>query len=395
MLGISSFLDVYIFALFLLSTDPLSKGELPVEKDETGKKVSQDPSSQYIESESRADGPVTLSGERRTRSELRPILQESSSELAVSTLPIGEVKLSLSCNSVVGRPDFHMPNLQDVIKLTEEKCLHSYKIIDPNFSVKKLLRHMCESFLELGTDSTDKSQDGSTNVIPTLNGLDDHVQASKMPSFDDCAVSDEERKSEDPEYSKTFGLVVVPQCEPIPDDSRSFNDINDVTRGKEKVRISWVNELNSEFPDPFCYIPQSLVFKNANLNFSLSKIGVENCCATCYGDCILGSAPCCCARMTGNEFVYSSAGILKEPFLDECISMTLHPSCLIYCEECPLETVKNDDCLEPCKGHLKRKFIKECWSKCGCRKQCGNRVVQRGITCNLQVSILLSSHFCC
>ncbi|XP_060667287.1 probable inactive histone-lysine N-methyltransferase SUVR1 isoform X3 [Ziziphus jujuba] len=310
----------YGVPIAMIHPDPLSKGELPVEKDEIGKKVGEDTSSQYIETESRANGPVALSSERRTNGEFAPSLQESSSELAVSTL--GEVKLSLSCNSAVGRPDFHMPNLDDVIKLTEEKCLHSYKIIDPNFSVPKLLRHMCESFLELGTDSTDKSQDGSTNVIPTLSGLDDHVQGSKRTSFDDCVVSDQEKKSEDPECTKMCGLVVVPQCEPVPDDSRSFNDINDVTRGEERVRISWVNELNS---------------------------------------------------------------ILKESFLDECISMTRHPPCLIYCKECPLERVKNDDCLEPCKGHLKRKFIKECWSKCGCSKQCGNRVVQRGITCNLQV----------
>ncbi|KAI5436217.1 hypothetical protein KIW84_022618 [Lathyrus oleraceus] len=33
--------------------------------------------------------------------------------------------------------------------------------------------------------------------------------------------------------------------------------------------------------------------------------------------------------------------------------------------------------LEPCKGHLKRKFIKECWSKCGCRNHCGNQIVQQ------------------
>lgn len=59
-----------------------------------------------------------------------------------------------------------------------------------------------------------------------------------------------------------------------------------------------------------------------------------------------------------------------------------HP---LYCKSCPLERVKNDDCLEPCKGHSRRKFIKECWSKCGCVMQCGNRVVQRGLNCKLQV----------
>ncbi|KEH42259.1 SUVR2 histone-lysine N-methyltransferase [Medicago truncatula] len=38
-----------------------------------------------------------------------------------------------------------------------------------------------------------------------------------------------------------------------------------------------------------------------------------------------------------------------------------------------------------CKGHLVRKFIKECWRKCGCDMQCGNRVVQRGLSRKLQV----------
>ncbi|KAI5421566.1 hypothetical protein KIW84_045110 [Lathyrus oleraceus] len=47
--------------------------------------------------------------------------------------------------------------------------------------------------------------------------------------------------------------------------------------------------------------------------------------------------------------------------------------------------------LEPCKGHLKRKFIKECWSKCGCRNHCGNQIVQRGLTCNFQDTCCISA----
>ena len=128
------------------------------------------------------------------------------------------------------------------------------------------------------------------------------------------------------------------------------------------------------------------------MKFSLFKIGDESCCATCFSDCISASVPCRCAQVTGGEFAYSSRGLLKEQFVDACISMTRHP-CLIFCKECPLERVKNDDCSEPCKGHLKRKFIKECWSKCGCSKQCGNRVVQRGITCSLQVLNMPPSAF--
>ncbi|OAY83639.1 Histone-lysine N-methyltransferase SUVR4, partial [Ananas comosus] len=47
---------------------------------------------------------------------------------------------------------------------------------------------------------------------------------------------------------------------------------------------------------------------------------------------------------------------------------------LFYCKDCPLERAKNEVRPDPCKGHPMRKFIKECWSKCGCNKQCGNRV---------------------
>jgi hypothetical protein len=70
-----------------------------------------------------------------------------------------------------------------------------------------------------------------------------------------------------------------------------------------------------------------------------------------------------------------------------------HPH--FYCKICPLEKIKIDQNFDspkakmnpdPCKGHLIRKFIKECWRKCGCTRNCGNRVVQRGITCSLQAS---------
>ncbi|EEF34035.1 set domain protein, putative [Ricinus communis] len=55
-----------------------------------------------------------------------------------------------------------------------------------------------------------------------------------------------------------------------------------------------------------------------------------------------------------------------------------------FCPSCPLERSENN-VSSSCKGHLVRKCIRECWCKYGCNKNCGNRVVQRGITGNLQV----------
>lgn len=38
-----------------------------------------------------------------------------------------------------------------------------------------------------------------------------------------------------------------------------------------------------------------------------------------------------------------------------------------------------------CNGHISRTFLKECNEQCGCRPNCTNRVVQRGLTRRLQV----------
>ncbi|KAL5059766.1 hypothetical protein RYX36_031370 [Vicia faba] len=170
----------------------------------------------------------------------------------------------------------------------------------------------------------------------------------------------------------------------VPVSLPSPSDPDDITKGEEKVKIPWVNNSANDIPPLFHYMPQNTVFQDAYVNISLSRIGNKDCCSTCMGNCVLSSKPCSCVNKIGGDFAYTAQGIVKEEFLEECIANSRTQS-FTYCKKCPLETAKNDGCLEPCKGHLKRKFIKECWSKCGCGKHCGNRIVQRGITCNLQV----------
>ncbi|KAI3941574.1 hypothetical protein MKW92_004616 [Papaver armeniacum] len=201
----------------------------------------------------------------------------------------------------------------------------------------------------------------------------------------------------DPGSSSPLGFVGVQNEMSIPDDIipeddtpgflRPLHDVNDIAKGEENFRISAVNEVSSEpYPPLFFYIPQNIIFRSAHVKCTLSRIADEDCCLGCFGDCMSSSVPCACARVTGGDFAYTLEGFLKENFLNECISMNRYPqNHLFYCESCPLERCKNGDLSDPCKGHLERKFIKECWSKCGCNKQCGNRVVQRGISWNLQV----------
>lgn len=225
-------------------------------------------------------------------------------------------------------------------------------------------------------------------LSPPCNGVDDRSLPEEDASGNNhCKVAEngqsvlEEMNSQSPE--------VVESLQVSHDNTSSLNEGIDITKGQEKIAISVVNEVNSEHPPSFQYIPQNTVFQNAYVNISLARIGDDHSCSTCSGDCLSLSVPCACAYETGGEFAYTEEGLVKEEFLKECISMNRDPGkhCQFYCTECPLERSKNDNVIEPCKGHLVRNFIKECWRKCGCNIQCGNRVVQRGISRKLQVRI--------
>ncbi|KAL3029122.1 hypothetical protein AAZX31_03G148300 [Glycine max] len=251
-----------------------------------------------------------------------------------------------------------------------------------------IVRGNKDSVIANGSISVESSAMAELQVpssIPCSSDLDNAVPAPKKVGMNGFLQSDSGKELEHPIIPNSRTLVVVPKHQLTNDDVRAVHDVNDLTKGEERVKISWVNNTTNDFPPPCHYIPRNLVFREAYVNISLSRIGNEDCCSTCMGNCVLSSKSCSCTNKTGGEFAYTAKGLLKEEFLDECIALNRDPQNYFYCKACPLERSKNDDCLEPCKGHLKRKFIKECWSKCGCGKHCGNRVVQRGITCKLQV----------
>lgn len=233
-----------------------------------------------------------------------------------------------------------------------------------------------------------------TSKLPVLvNDPEDHINAMNRATEKNHGENDSREGDIDDPESTNMSALVVPQHKLTPDEFRWLHDRNDLSKGEERVRISWFDEMNSNCGPSFHYISRSLVYQNANVNLSLSGIRNDGFCPSCFGDCLSASKPCVCACGTGDEFAYTSGGLVKDIFLEECISLARDPqqNSLIFCKQCPLERLKSDDCLEPCKGHVKRKFIKECWKKCGCSKQCGNRVVQRGISYNLQVGIYVQN----
>ncbi|KAL2488018.1 Histone-lysine N-methyltransferase SUVR2 [Forsythia ovata] len=415
----------------VIHPDPSKKGEPSRRNVRVGENDGPEPLESHSMLEKVTADDTSASDETRNNGNLAMISGDCSSNLEIASSHFGEVKISLSCDLALGRPGFHMPSLDAVLKSVEEKCLRSYKILDPNFSVMNLMKDMCDSFLNLGTESTNEfpesidvtstidlvkksyaadspgatglcfsSLNGSVSpqfdkdvalpptplLPPPCHGEDDGTQSNNMDSVDDGEKhkDDTENGFED---TNSQSLVVIQQHQLTPEMIRPLHDVIDIAKGQERVVITLVNEVNNECQPPFYYIPQNAVFQNAYVNFSLARIGDSNCCSACFGDCLSLSTPCACAHETRGEFAYTADGLVKEEFLEECISMNRDPEkhCQVFCKECPVERSKTEDIIESCKGHLVRKFITECWWRCGCNKQCGNRVVQRGISRNLQV----------
>ncbi|PNT69085.1 probable inactive histone-lysine N-methyltransferase SUVR2 isoform X3 [Brachypodium distachyon] len=311
-----------------------------------------------------------------------------STNFDVASSKSGTGKLSFTYNSSLAHhPDFQVPDMELVCKEMDARCLRKFKILEPNFSFMKLLEDTCQCIVDMGCESSGPRERGIVQIVPAI----DYLSKPSVPR--ELQSNQAGSPCMPPNNHMILGGIHSSSAVPkVP-----HHDVNDITKGEERLSIPIVNETgNGILPPPFHYIPRNIAFQNAYIDLSLARIGDESCCSDCYGDCLAQPLPCACATETGGEFAYTRDGLLKEGFLDFCVSMIQEPDKhhLYRCKDCPYERLKTETNSNssntkvnpgPCKGHLIRKFIKECWSKCGCTKNCGNRVVQRGITQHLQV----------
>ncbi|KAJ6694073.1 hypothetical protein OIU85_004825 [Salix viminalis] len=291
-----------------------------------------------------------------------------NSNVLIASSASGEVKISLNCDSAVRCQNFKVPDFNSILKYLEDKYLRTHKLVTPEFSMKTLFEDLCECYVQAVQ-------------------LHDPLPNNKAMRIGNSNVVDKKSSSSFRLSHSCNNLLKAKHKATACDQKRSVRSLNDITKGAENVKISLVDETGKEDFPKFIYIPQNIIYQNAYLIFSLARIADVDCCSSCSGDCLSSRIPCACARETGGEFAYTPKGLLKDDFLTACVCMRRAPKKdhFVYCQDCPLEKSKNEYLPEPCKGHLLRKFIKECWRKCGCHMTCGNRVVQRGITCNLQV----------
>jgi len=294
-----------------------------------------------------------------------------NSNVLIASSTSGEVKISLNCDSAVRCQNFKVPDFNSVLKYLEDKYLKTHKLVTPEFSMKTLFKDLCECYVLVGQ-------------------LHDPLPNNKALRIDNSDMVVDKKASSSFRLPHSYkNLPKAKHKATACDKKRSVRSLNDITKGAENVKISLVDESGNEDFPKFTYIPHNIIYQNAYLQISLARIADVDCCSSCSGDCLSSRIPCACARETGGEFAYTPKGLLKDDFLTACVCMRRTPKKdhFVYCQDCPLERSNN----EPCKGHLLRKFIKECWRKCGCHMTCGNRVVQRGITCDLQVRYTLTS----
>ncbi|XP_057965045.1 probable inactive histone-lysine N-methyltransferase SUVR2 isoform X2 [Malania oleifera] len=360
----------YEVPIAVIHPEPLSNGA-PIGNDSNEREDGPEPQeTECVDGQDRGDGIPASSDEMRTSSKIADASEGSPTNLEIASSSLGEERSVNIAPSV------------DLLKKSAARDARSTRCDKENFSMP-----FCPVNGSVNISPAVIAVPQVLRLAPPLNGTADAMQLGKKITDNGCGAKSKEKEHTNIESASSRTLVVVQHHQLNPDDIRSLHDVNDITKGEERVKVSWVNEINNEPLPYFHYIPQNLVFQNAYLNICLVRIGDGECCSTCFGDCLSSNAPCACACKFGGEFAYTLGGLVKEEFLEESVSVNIDPQqhCLFYCKDCPLEKFKSDDIAEPCKGHLMRKFIKECWSKCGCRKQCGNRLVQRGITCDLQV----------
>jgi hypothetical protein len=169
----------------------------------------------------------------------------------------------------------------------------------------------------------------------------------------------------------------------------------DLSRGFEPIPILVKVDPSSPttLPASFTYIKTSRPYEDAHISRSMCRIADKVCCPNCKGNYLEASSVCSCIEATGGDFSYNKMGCLNPHYIDRFRkqqSRLIKPK-MLYCDsnqDCPYKR-KREVGLRSCTGHVTREFLKECSLKCGCTRNCGNRVVHRGITCKLEVCFIL------
>ncbi|KAI3984688.1 hypothetical protein MKX01_039305 [Papaver californicum] len=266
-------------------------------------------------SKKKNEGDGASEHQRRSATTLEnaSIRESSSSDFEIASSELGEVKVSLHCNEALERPDFCKPNLDAGKGLVNA--------VPPPVLLKDSSVHL----------EANDAHDLTILESSVKSSLNSRTQIPRLLSRDGLGF---------------LCNIVQPTGKVLVKIKGGNSDKDILTRPPHNLKFHWqVKSLVNDTLLPFTTYHET----------------------NCFGDCVSSSIPC------------ALEGLVKEKFLDECILLYQNPQkhTHIYCKDCPNERSKNEDLPGKCKGHLMRKFIKECWSKCGCDIQCVSQFIKK------------------
>ena len=157
--------------------------------------------------------------------------------------------------------------------------------------------------------------------------------------------------------------------------------IEDLAKGLEKTPIPVV--FSDVGLPSFQYINTSMVHDQACVKQTLSCLGEGSYCSCPAQDCLTTNGTCVCATTAnGGKFAYRAGGFLTDVFLQRRINEAHECTSNLHC--CCTE-LQHVEAVVTCGVHKSAAFISECNAKCGCRSDCGNRVVQQGMRYAVEV----------
>lgn len=113
-------------------------------------------SSSNVGSSSSRESSLHDNGKNASTDVDRSAQNSSSIRIELASSLSGEVRLVILYDPALPCPNFQIPSLEILCKMVEDRCLKSYKILEPHFSLLSLLKEMCHCVMELSSNSSEE-----------------------------------------------------------------------------------------------------------------------------------------------------------------------------------------------------------------------------------------------
>ncbi|EFH64594.1 hypothetical protein ARALYDRAFT_338653 [Arabidopsis lyrata subsp. lyrata] len=134
---------------------------------------------------------------------------EEPSALELASSASGEVKINLSFAPATGGSNLYLPSMEELRRAMEEKCLRSYKILDPNFSVLGFMNDICSCYMDLATKGKDSANQLPKNLPFVTANIDALKKSAARMAFTSQGSNDHMRDVENGAVGDSMAVRAV------------------------------------------------------------------------------------------------------------------------------------------------------------------------------------------